>query len=86
MPEFRLQVLDSDPKSPKERKSSVEKARAVWNRSQQKDSETGKRVEAMIAQSDSLSEYDMPAALATAKKAELLSREVDAPWWKKVKR
>lgn len=86
MPEYKLQVLDKNPKSPGERKSSVEKAREVWNRSSQKSSETGKRVEAMIAQSDSLADYDMPAALATAKKAELLSREVDEPWWKKVKR
>lgn len=86
MPEFRLQVLDKDPRSGAERKSSVEKAREVWNRSSKKDSETGQRIGAMIAQSDSLSEYDMPAAKETARKAELLSREVDEPWWKKVKR
>jgi hypothetical protein len=86
MPEFRLQVLDRDPKSAANRKSSVERARDVWNRSSQKESETGKRVGAMITQSDSLAEYDMPAAKETARKAELLSREIDEPWWKRVKR
>lgn len=76
MPDYRLQVLGRSPKITEDRDSTVERARKVWNNSYQKDSETGKRVEAMIAHSDSLRDTDPDGAMESARKARLLADEL----------
>lgn len=76
MPDYRLQVMGTDPKLTKERDSTIERARKLWNNSYEKGSETGKRIEAMITQSDSLRDSDPEGAMEAARKADLLSREL----------
>lgn len=75
MPDFRLQVLGRDSRR-QEADSSLERARKLWNNSYQRSTDTGKRVEAMIAQSEALRETDPDAAAELARKAELLSKEL----------
>jgi len=77
MPEYKLQVLVPDAyDTRKKRKSLAERAREVFRQSKDPDSETGKRVDAMINASQAQAEYDLPAALESARKAERLSREL----------
>lgn len=76
-PRYQLQVMvPSSDKARAERQSASERAKQVFRSSGGRNSETGSRVRSLLRQSDEMQDYDLYGANESARKAELLSREL----------
>lgn len=83
-PRYKLQLMTVDPEGAKSRQQILaDKAKAAFRRA--RPSADSRRVQDMFRQSDEMLDYDLTGAAETARKAELLSRELPVNSTKRLK-
>jgi len=69
-------MVPSSAKARAEREDAAARAKQAFRGSYNKNSETGSRIQSLLKQSEDMKDYDLYGAGESARKAELLSREL----------